>query len=443
MKIIKSLQNWPQPLLLKAGMLSLLLTMGTILPYTTNAQKPKTENTEAPKKCFPAGASLESAHLFGSTYLEIESVNEVKRMYNLETGKLVAKWPSKNAEGRPNISKSEPAAKYKLLKSSDVEVIVGNVAGKEIYRCEESPKKQMAKFDPIAGTLRMVEKENMVIVHYPDREPVKVKAKNADSEFGYAGRISPDGNWGLSRDGNIFDLKNGKVRKKCFPHNNKLYEVVFNAEVTAFTVPLDTIGTITYSLSTGKVIARQELAKDLPIIDGFEIILLPNCQDYIYWMRFTGRGAKSVAGLAYYVKDGVSLSLCDPEWAVERDKNALEYYTDLLTKLATRLAAEKKHEAEQKEINAKRNDYLLSHPAEREVERRTEWQDERCEYCKGEGKIYYEKLAVGGGLSSGGSTTSYSIDQYGRKTYSTSSGTGSVKCTACKGKGTVRVEVYR
>jgi tetratricopeptide (TPR) repeat protein len=64
---------------------------------------------------------------------------------------------------------------------------------------------------------------------------------------------------------------------------------------------------------------------------------------------------------------------------------------------------------------------------------------QRCNACKGEGKIYYEKLAVGGGLSSGGSSTYSTVNQYGTKTYSTSSGTGSVTCTACNGKGTVQV----
>lgn len=62
---------------------------------------------------------------------------------------------------------------------------------------------------------------------------------------------------------------------------------------------------------------------------------------------------------------------------------------------------------------------------------------QRCSACKGEGKIYYEKLAVGGGLSSGGSQNYSTVNQYGTKTYGSSSGYGSVKCTACNGKGTV------
>jgi tetratricopeptide (TPR) repeat protein len=62
---------------------------------------------------------------------------------------------------------------------------------------------------------------------------------------------------------------------------------------------------------------------------------------------------------------------------------------------------------------------------------------ERCGACDGSGKIYYEKLAVGGGLSSGGSTYYSTVNQYGTKTYGSSAGTGSVMCTRCKGKGTV------
>lgn len=74
---------------------------------------------------------------------------------------------------------------------------------------------------------------------------------------------------------------------------------------------------------------------------------------------------------------------------------------------------------------------------ERSAAPKRKWVTERCNACSGEGKIYYEKLAVGGGLSSGGSTYYSTVNQYGTKTYGSSAGMGSVTCSRCKGSGKV------
>ncbi len=257
-------------------------------------------------------------------------------------------------------------------------------------------------------------------------------------------KFSPDGKYLVSA-GYVTNLENKTVLANVFDFNTRYYDefdVHFSEDGKNFTVPIYAYGLKTFELTTGKLVDSVPIPIALPALkdykqqdEGFRIIMLPNGKDFIYWLKYYSKLAR--VGMAFYVKDGIGLSLCDPNWAKESWSNWLVQLDNASERI-------KKEKIEAEKLRTQQEAYRLAHP-EKVTENKPknnviikyENINVDCNYCKKTGKIYYEKLAIGGG------TSMVSVDYYGKATYSTSSGTAFVTCSACNGKGYIKTRVAK
>lgn len=421
---------------------TLVLTLSCLLAVVAGYAQGNNDNS---KKCFPSGSSLDGASIQNDRILQLNDINNIRRFFDLSTGSIVAKWVG--SEPCPRKDLYNPLHKPAYAEKSrynDKEFIVVDSNGVRIYSCPRLRDHQDNMFEENSGTL-LTSDDRDLYVYRPGAGVLKIRLNKDDKYVTYNGRISPDGKWAISSLGSIINLYTGKIQKKAFPgyEGFNRHLIAFNRSNATFTLPLDTNGIAIYDVATGRLKEARPIPAGLPRISGFRTLLLSNGSDYVYWMYFPAKVAILVAGLAYYVKDGVGMSLCDPEWEREHNEN----FITALKRVAKRIEEEKEEKALAAEAERKasyeRYLHILANPGSRNnVEDNPAPIEVVCQYCHGEGKIYYERLAVGGGLSSGGGTSYSSVDQYGRKTYSTSSGTGSVKCSGCSGSGKVRVSSW-
>ena len=421
---------------------AIAMTLSCVLAVATLYAQAKGDST---KRCFPSGSSLNGASIQNDRILQLNDVNDIRRFFDLSTGSIVAKWVG--SEPCPREDLYMPLRKPVYAEKSrynDKEFLVVDSNGVKIYSCPRLKESRDHIFEENTGTLLMSEDRDLY-VYRPGADVFKIRLNKDDKYITYNARISPDGKWAITSLGSLINLYTGKIQKKAFPgyDGSRRHRIAFNRLNGTFTLPLDTNGIAIYDVATGRLKEARPIPSALPRIQGFETLLLSNGSDYVYWMYFPPKVAILVAGLAYYVKDGVGLSLCDPEWEREHNEN----FITALKRVAKRMEEEKQEKAiaAEAERKASYERYLRiqANPGSRtSVGHDSSPMEVVCQYCHGEGKIYYERLAVGGGLSSGGSTLYSSVNQYGRKTYSSSNGTGSVKCSACSGSGKVRVSSW-
>jgi hypothetical protein len=162
--------------------------------------------------------------------------------------------------------------------------------------------------------------------------------------------------------------------------------------------------------------------------------MMPNGKDFVYWLRSNVK--MSLQSYVYYVKDGVGLSLCDPDYEKESLANLKKQFAanEAIELQNSKAAAEKiRKEDEYKRANANQ----IQNQTKRNDPPEYEYVTVDCGYCNKTGKIYFEKLAVKSGV------TSVSVDYYGKATYTNSYGTGSVDCSACRGKGRTTQKIIK
>ncbi|MCY7292539.1 MAG: hypothetical protein LH615_10205, partial [Ferruginibacter sp.] len=409
-------------------------------------------------RCFPFGTSLiyASVNSMGNK-LVLENVYYYYKVFDLQTGKMIA------------FSNSDDKVKVinPILEPTPIKYFFGPY---HYQRREITNGNKRESFYDVKDSLNNVVMEvkddgtyafnarngNMVwatgkkiILYEPGKKPRTVgKAEKRSDGYYYInvfvdqGKFSPDGRYLVSGDGYITDLQEANTIKKAFVVDDRPsyktegyrpFDISFNQESSTCTVSIHDKGLLTYQLSTGllvdsSLIPKAVIYKDLT--DIFQIIQIPNSKDFIYWLRFLNKA--SPAGIAYYIKDGVPLPLCDPGWEVESVANFNTLVADFEQRQASEKAAAEKLRKEQEA-------YAKAHPEEQPiVTTKTagkKWVKKICSYCNGTGKIYFDKLIV-----NGESVTTYTIDQYGVKTYKkTTGGMGSAVCSGCGGKTYIQV----
>ena len=149
-------------------------------------------------------------------------------------------------------------------------------------------------------------------------------------------KFSPDEKYLVSANGYVTNLENKSILTDVFKFNTSYYDefdVHFSEDGTKFTVPIYAYGLKTFELTTGKLVDSVPIPIALPALknyvqqdEGFRIIMLPNGKDFIYWLRYYNKQAR--VGMAFYVKDGIGLSFCDPNWGKESWDNWLVQLND-------------------------------------------------------------------------------------------------------------------
>lgn len=407
----------------------------------------------APVKCFPSGTSLIGARLSNSgRYAIFNNVREMWKVFDLQTGMVVSKSDRNSLKSNidPYQYDLDPASipeeyGYQRRKPSaanpneGVEVMHHS----KVVMNVDVPYKWDVAINKRNGDL-VVESDSKEWYWIPlggERKKLKVKGKVASSPS-YEYMFSNDGNYLITKWGDIADFEKGKVTGGAFPSvmNAENFNVSMNADGKTFTWPDGNESLRIFELASGKLVETITVPAELPRIKGFTILALPDPHSYVYWLDFNSKIASG--GLAYYVKDGVSLSLCDPNWLQEQTDNIVGMLTDWKAKedaaeKAQRLAAiaylKRKEEERQ---------YLIDHPqtvvpARKAAKYVTTTYNVNCSYCNGAGTITYENLTAAPNSTS---QTIYTVDYYGNRKYVTNNyGYTTKKCSACKGSGTVKI----
>ena len=418
----------------------------------------KGQDSKKVERCFPFGTSLYNASLNSAgNKLSLQNVYYYFKVFDLQTGKMIA------------FASEENRAKF-VDPVMEPTVIINYFGPYHYQRREVTNGKKTESFYAVKDSLSNIVMEvkddgryafngrngNMVwasgkkiALYEPGKKPRTVAKAQKRSDGYYDtwsyiedAKFSTDGRYLVSRDGYITDLQEATTVRKAFVIDDRAsyktegyrpFDISFNPENTICTVSIHDKGLFTYQLSTGALLDSALIPKVVQypeLKDIFQIIQIPNSKDFIYWLRFLNKA--SPAGIAYYIKDGVPLPLCDPGWEVESAANFNALVKNFEERQAREKAAAEKARREQEAYNK-------ANPGEPATTYNKtpgkKWVEKKCDYCKGTGKIEFEKLIMGGN-----SVTTYSIDQYGTKTYvKTTGGIGYATCSSCRGKGNISV----
>lgn len=407
----------------------------------------------APVKCFPSGTSLIAARRsISGRYVIFNNVREIWKVFDLETGKLVSK--SDRSSLPTNVNPYEydldPVLRpeeygYQRRRKSDTNPNDGVevVHHSKVVMSVDVPLDWSVALNTRNGDLVVATRDEWHWIKMGgERKKLKIKGKTASS-LSYEYLFSNDGNYLITKWGDLADLEKGKVMGHAFPGvvSAEDFNVSMNADGKTFTWPDGSETLRVFELATGKLVETIAVPAELPRIKGFKILALPDPHSYVYWLDFNSKAASG--GLAYYVKDGVSLSICDPNWLQEQTDNMVGMLNEWK---AREDEAERKRRLAAIEYERRRKEreqYLIDHPQSNATATKpqpkyvTTTHDVSCSYCNGTGTITYENLMPGVGRNS---QTVYSVDYYGNRKYVTNNyGYTTKKCSACKGKGTVKV----
>jgi len=394
-------------------------------------------------KCYPSGSSLTRAQLSrNSAYITFSNRNNQNRLFEIATGNLLVvlndgdqwlKTISPYMMAEDETQKFDKRFTYKETRidpnnyNSPYRLSVYDTAGKLVQEVE-LPYVSHYSFNARNGDL--VTDAKKVYLHTPGRKQKKLPKE----AYGICGNafFSPDGRYMISAEGHITDLVEATVKKGVFDNQEMLYfNVHFSEDSKKFTIPITAAGLQTFDAASGMLVDSVPIPAELPrfgylsLGEGFKIMLLPNGKDYIYWMYYFSGPAD--AGLAYYIKDGVALTFCDPNWLTETIGNWAERFAAN----EARIKRERAEEEARAEYN--RKNPPAPQVTQNEPVYKTRSVPVTCRYCNGAGKVNYPKLAVGKGQHY------YTLDQYGaKKTEGVSHGYISVTCSACKGTGLIK-----
>lgn len=424
------------------------LIFTTLLVFlSTAAQSQENAKTE---KCFPFGTSLIRAEVNkdGSKLL-LTSVLYNQKVFDLRTGQMIAFAEQKDFEkvilpafqSEKDKEKPRYSMRLKSIQEGNKQFYVNSELdslGNIIFERKEIVATKFV-LNERNGDLIIATSKTISLASPGKKERKITKAGKRPDGYSDAwyfvdgAEISPDGRYLVSGFGYITDLQKSTTLKNVFsvPGTNSGKErpsnITFNAENTTCTVSLHNLGLVTYALATGAAIDT------VPIPDGvvndvlsdiFEIIQIPGSKDFIYWLKFYNKAA--AGGIAYYIKDGVRLNICDPGWIVESYVNQ----NNLIAEFNKRQEVEKELALEAKR---KEEAYRKANPNAQNTNTASaaqkKWVRKTCGYCNGAGTVTYEKLIVGGN-----SVTSFTVDQYGTKTYKTTGQMVTKECSACRGK---------
>jgi hypothetical protein len=406
-------------------------------------------------RCFPSGTSIRRAILTeDGRHILFNSVTDIWRAFEIATGKMELIWQDKDF--------TKFSARYIPYKPIDASLqknyrldykLVNGLYELKLY---DSTGKLINEITPgnTGGDNWALNARNgdvlvsgkTVYLYKIGEKAMKISGKKKPPyDICKGAKFSPDGKYLVSENGIVTNLQTKKIVPDVFPdkgYGAKEYEanfrVFFDDAGTSFTIATNSFGLQTYSLATLKQTDSVPIPSEFrtgshkALLDIFKVIMLPNGKDYIYWLQFYNTAA--AAGMAYYVRDGVALTLCDPGWSKESANNWKQLLADAEANAQRAAIAEEKRKKEQEA-------YERMHPAtsavsgnsnatttERKYVRAT------CNYCKGAGTVSFEKLIMGNSKQ-----TSFTIDQYGNKTYKTTGGIQTIKCSSCRGTGTVMV----
>lgn len=404
----------------------------------------------APAKCFPSGTSLIAAQRSPSgRYLALYSVRELWKVFDLTTGKLVskAKKDAYTEEVAPYMydlvqrldrygyQRRRPDAKNP---NEGVE-IVDRIAHYQVVQSIDVPFAHSVAVNSRTGDLVVSSSKEWYWFPFGG-EKKKLKMKNKPKDLSYEYYFSNDGKYVLTKWGDRVDLESGTVTGNAFAGGEN-FSVTMHADNKTYSMPGGTEAINVYELATGKLIETVPVPQDLPRLPGFQIMPLNDPHSFVYWLNFNNRAASG--GLAYYVKDGVPLSLCDPDWKQEQGDNIVSLLKEWKAKEDAEEKRRRELAAEYERKRKAREEYLESHPEARnskpvsQPKYNTTSYDASCNYCDGRGTVTYELLTPGVGRTS---RTVYSVDVYGNRTYVTNNyGYSTKKCTACRGTGKIKV----
>ena len=422
------------------------ILMVCIALWAANTQI-KAQDSSTRIRCFPFGTSLHRAAVNrDGSKLSLQNIQYNFKVFDLQTGKMIVYAPFKdwNAVIEPIMY---PNGFYQKQPYS--------IATKEIregkrqdylFKVKDSLDNVLTEvleedvthhaFDSKNGNL-VLATGSTISLYTPGKKKRKIGKGYPDTPFFVEEAVfNPGGRYLVSRKGYITDLQEGKTLRNAFVieerKKERPFDISFNPEGTTCTVSIHEKGLCTYNLSTGQLIDSVPIPTDLlnPVLqDIFEILQVPNSKDYIYWLNFFDKAAPG--GIAYYIKDGIPLPICDPNWEKESTANWVELMTQQYEREAREKAAAEKFRKEQEA-------YVLAHPDEKpsgdykKTERKLV--KEVCGYCNGTGTITFEKLIIGGK-----SVTTVTYGPNGSKTYKTTGGIGTATCTGCRGKKYVEV----
>lgn len=417
----------------------------------------KAQDSNKVERCFPFGTSLYSAHVNSAgNKLSLQNVYFYYKVFDLQTGKMLAFSSEDKRVKIIDPIMEPPSTSVSSFYNYRRREVTNGKKTESFYSVTDSLSKVVMEvkddgvfaFNNKNGNMVWVTGKK-VLLYEPGKTPKKLgKAeKRSDGYYEYPelvaqGKFSPDGRFLVSSEGYIIDLQEAKIMRNAFVIDDRAsyktegyrpFNISFNAENTTCTVSIHDKGLFTYQLSSGALLDSALIPKVVQypeLRDIFQIIQIPNSKDYIYWLRFLNKA--SPAGIAYYIKEGIPLPLCDPGWEVESVANFNTLVKNFEERQSRERAAADKLQKEQ-DAYSKANPGVTTITSSNTKERK--WVERKCDYCKGKGKIEFEKLIMGGN-----SVTTYTVDQYGTKTYKkTTGGVGSATCSNCNGKGNIRV----
>lgn len=403
-------------------------------------------------KCFPSGTSLRGADISPSgRYLLLQNVLGVTKVFDLQTGTLVSKATIVDYETMIAPYAHDLYQQFLPYKAEATQTMPGYFNSATVVKVTDSTGNIVAEVTVPAqtgwalnesnGTLVYAESDKWYAVR-PSGKKQKIKTKGKQYWLDtYKASFTGDGKFMLTQDGKLVNLEELKLTD-IMPKDiiSTPVKMSLNADNQSYTVVDGQNHMTRYRLETGELTDSLPLPPGLPLIKGFEIIMLPASDAFVYWLNFDNRYASG--GLAYFVKDGVPMSLCDADWKQEQADNLVQ----LLKEWKQRDDAEEKRRREAALLYVqKRKAYeawRAAHPQETNDQPKQPTytktvHDVTCGYCKGSGTITYELLTPAPGRTS---RTIYSVDVYGNRTYQTNNyGYATKKCSACHGKGILKV----
>jgi hypothetical protein len=422
--------------------------------------KVKAQDSSSNIRCFPFGTSLYRARVSSDgSKLSLQNVYFNYKVFDLQTGKMIGFAKDKDWSNvimpllEPNgYNLPQPFSiretEIREGKRQDYLFKVKDSLGNVITEVLEEDATRYS-FDGKNGNLVLATGKT-ISLYTPGKKKKKIgKAENRGDgypdtwSFIENAVFSPDGRYLVSKEGYVTDLKEAKTLRRVFVIDDRKslktagsrpFDITFNAEGTTCTVSIHEKGLCTYELKTGALLDSVPIPNLVlypALQDIFEILQVPNSKDYIYWLNFFNKAASG--GIAYYVKDGSPLPICDPNWEKESSAN----FSDLISQQYERLL---KENAAAEKLRKEQEAYRLAHPNEKPsvtyAKPEMRLVKQVCNYCNGTGSISFEKFIIGGK-----SVTTVTTDQYGNKTYKTTGGTGTATCSGCRGKK--YIEVYQ
>lgn len=410
---------------------------------------------DSPSKCFPSGCGLRSAKISADNqYVFLFTVKDLCKVFEVKTGKLVNM--SEDYEDlvklypmpRTATTAPEPPRTYYYTSDGneeEMEVVIKQLSDRKPVASGKFKAFEEIAFDEGRGIL-ILRAYHATYVMKPGSKPKNFSKNNYN--WGGAGEyFSPDGRFYVSTYGGVLDIERGVAHERVVKNGEKLIPEFSNSEQFQIFNPDEYI-LQTYSTSTGKLLFKIEPPADLPRIDGFRIVPATDGSGYLYYMQFDNVDAP--AGLAYWVKNGKSTSLCDPTWEEESKLTTDAYWDKNIKQLQDYSKEEAERKAEADRIAAQQAAEAASKPKSETSQSET-GSDEAPAMTAEERKAFarqqnYKECPVCKGTG-GKQVASYSskkektFEGAGRTEYTTTtkeSGSKWVDCFRCAGKGSVR-----